>query len=346
VEQDNKLHFFKRIKVAIFNLEDYGKFLGESGYKAVKYFLLLILLFSCIFGFSKTFYINKGIKKVYNYINNELPSFEYNSNKLHFSQKVEAFDEEFKVKLFIDTDNISQDVIKNYKSRIYDEEWGLILLEDRMLIIYDNNDIVNETYSILNNIYELNFKDKNELIELLNSNNNNSIIFTYFIIITIVTFIFKIISTFFDLIMIAIFGYFVAIFCKIRFKWQAPTILAVYSLTLSIVLNAIYSLIYTFTGFEIRYFDAMYILLAYVYIIAAIFMIRTDIIRDATELQKIYEAQVQIAKEQEQVDEENNKEDENKEKKDTKDEENDKGKKEDDNNQPDVNNREPDGSEI
>ena len=90
MEQDNKLHFFKRIKVAIFNLEDYGKFLGESGYKAVKYFLLLILLFSCIFGFSKTFYINKGIKKVYNYINNELPSFEYNSNKLHFSQKVEA----------------------------------------------------------------------------------------------------------------------------------------------------------------------------------------------------------------------------------------------------------------
>ena len=42
MEQDNKLHFFKRIKVAIFNLEDYGKFLGESGYKAVKYFLLLI----------------------------------------------------------------------------------------------------------------------------------------------------------------------------------------------------------------------------------------------------------------------------------------------------------------
>ena len=56
------------MKVAIFNLEDYGKFLGEHGGKAVKYFLLLILLFSCIFGLSNTYYINSGINKMKNYI--------------------------------------------------------------------------------------------------------------------------------------------------------------------------------------------------------------------------------------------------------------------------------------
>ena len=345
MEQDKKLHFFKRIKIAIFNLEDYGKFLGESGFKAFKYFLLLILLFSCVFGFSRTFYINKGMEKLYNYIKNELPNFEFESNKLHFSQNVEAYDEEYKIKLFINTDeNITQETIHNYKSKIYDEEWGIILLEDNMLIIYNNDEMINESYKMLSNVENISLKNKNDLIQIIDSSNNSTIMITYFIVITIAIFIFKIISTFLDVVMIAVFGYFVAIFCKIRFKWQAPAILAIYSLTLSIILNAIYSLIYTFTGFEIRYFDAMYILIAYVYIVAAIFMIRTDIIRDTVELQKVYAAQAQISKEEQIDEEENNKEDENQKKKETKDEDNNKDENEE--KQPEVENREPDGSEI
>ncbi len=344
MEQDNKLHFFKRLKVAIFNLEDYGKFLGESGYKALKYFLLLILLFSVIFGFSKTFDIYKGINKLSNYVENELPNFEYSTGKLHFSQNVEAYDEDYKLKLFIDTKNDpNQNIVQNYKSKVYNEEYGLILLENKVILIYDGYELLNETYDSFNEKYDLSFKNKLDLIQLLKGNDTSIFLLTFFISISIATFIVKTISAFFDLVMIAVFGYFVALFCKIRFKWQAPAILSVYSLTLSIVLSAIYSLIYSFTGFEIRQFDVMYILLAYVYITAAIFMIRTDIIRDATELQKVYEAQVQIQKEQEQT---NEKEDENQKKKDDENESEHKDNDENNNEQPDINNREPDGSEI
>ena len=348
MEQDNKLHFFNRMKTAIFNLEDYGKFLGEHGSKAIKYFILLILLFSCVFGFSNSYYISMGINKMINYSINELPEFTLTDNKLDVSNIVDAYDEDYKFKLIIDTDsNISEDTINKYKSKIYSNGYGLIMLETKMIIMYDKSEMFEESYESLKNNYGIDISNKADFVQLLQNNNSNLTIITFFIIITIGTFIIKLISTIFDLIMIAVFGYFVALFCKIRFKWQAPAILSVYSLTLSIVLSAIYSIIYRFSGFEIRNFDIMYLLIAYVYIVAAIFMIRTDIIRDATELQKIFNEQEKIKEEKEKQDEENrdteDKEDKEKNKNNN---ENNEDKEDKNEENPDVNNREPDGSEI
>ena len=64
------------------------------------------------------------------------------------------------------------------------------------------------------------------------------------------------------------------------------------------ILRTIYFIINLLTTFEIKYFDVMYLLIAHVYIIASIFIIRTDIIKDATELKRIFEEQEKIKKEQ------------------------------------------------
>ena len=50
--------------------------------------------------------------------------------------------------------------------------------------------------------------------------------------------------------------------------------LAIYSLTLSIILSTAYSVVYSFTKFEIRYFDIMYMIIAFIYIVAAIMIMK------------------------------------------------------------------------
>ena len=88
----------------------------------------------------------------------------------------------------------------------------------------------------------------------------------------------------------------------------------VHSLTLPILLNALTILLYTFTGFKITYFDAMYMGIACIYIVAAILMIKSDVIKNQKELAKIIEEQLRIKMEMEKGKE--NKKQEEKEKED------------------------------
>ena len=81
--------------------------------------------------------------------------------------------------------------------------------------------------------------------------------------------------------------------------------LAIYSLTLSIILNLIYIVQYNFTGFEIPYFEMLYLLIAYIYIIAAILIIKTDLINQVMQLQRIQEEQKKISQENNEENEPN-----------------------------------------
>ena len=54
--------------------------------------------------------------------------------------------------------------------------------------------------------------------------------------------------------------------------------------------------VYGLTGFVINYFSVMYLLIAYVYIIAAILMIKYDLLKQRLELEKILEVQKKVNK--------------------------------------------------
>ena len=79
-----------------------------------------------------------------------------------------------------------------------------------------------------------------------------------------------------------------------------------------ILLNLIYILVNTFTGFTIQYFQWMYTTISYIYVIVAILIIKTDLINRQFELMKIIEEQEKVKEEiklqeEEQKDEEKNK---------------------------------------
>lgn len=349
-ESQKKIGFFKRIKIAIFKLEDYGMFLGERTSVALNFFLILILLISLIISIVSSYNFYKMSNTAYSYIQNELPNFKYENNFLKFEKNLEAYDYDYKFRLYINTDdNVSEDILKTYKENMYSDDLGLVLLKDKAIYIFDGN-VIEQTYQELFSDQYLgqlgiNFTNKQELVNSIQNIGFGTVINVYFVANFISIFINNVITNLGYLFVVAIFGYIAARFCGVRFKMSPMISLSVYSLTLSIILSGIYLVIYMLTGFIIKYFDVMYLLIAYVYIIAAILMIKYDLIKQSEELQKIIEVQKQVKKE---LNDENDKDSEKPELKEKnpeeKNKEDDKGTKEE---EPVVEeNREPDGSEI
>lgn len=349
-ESQKKIGFFKRIKIAIFKLEDYGMFLGERTSVALNFFLILILLISLIISIVSSYNFYKMSNTAYSYIQNELPNFKYENNILKFEKNLEAYDYDYKFRLYINTDdNVSEDILKTYKENMYSDDLGLVLLKDKAIYIFDG-DVIEQTYQELFSDQYLgqlgiNFTNKQELVNSIQNIGFGTVINVYFVANFISIFINNVITNLGYLFVVAIFGYIAARFCGVRFKMSPMISLSVYSLTLSIILSGIYLVIYMLTGFIIKYFDVMYLLIAYVYIIAAILMIKYDLIKQSEELQKIIEVQKQVKKE---LNDENDKDSEKPELKEKnpeeKNKEDDKGTKEE---EPVVEeNREPDGSEI
>ena len=100
-----------------------------------------------------------------------------------------------------------------------------------------------------------------------------------------------------DILLLGTFGYLTAIILRMHLKFSAMCKIATHSLTLPVLLNAIHILLQTFAQFEIKYFDVMYIGIAYVYIIAVILIIKADLIKNQQELTKIIQEQEKIRQE-------------------------------------------------
>ena len=271
--ENKKIGFFERIKLAIFKLEDYGMFLGERLSVAVKYFFLLILLVSIVTSIATTYTCSKMIKKFEVYAQNELPDFTFENANLKFSQNVDAYDNEFEFSFIADTNQeISKEIINNYKNKIV--KLGLILLSDKAIFVANNDYLEIEYTQLIKEIGDITITNKQDIINLLTPDTINYIIGNYFFVDVIGSYLYNIASVFLDVCVVAVFGWIASRFCGIYLKVIPVIQLSIYSLTLSLILSAIYSVTYVFTNFYIEYFDIIYLLIAYVYIIAAIFMVK------------------------------------------------------------------------
>lgn len=123
-----------------------------------------------------------------------------------------------------------------------------------------------------------------------------------------------------DAIIVSILGFLTSRLTRIRLKYKPIYVMSIYALTLPIILNCIYIVANTFTGFTIDYFQIVYNVIAYIYVITAILMIKTDFIEQQREIIKIVQEQRKVKYEQkEEKKEEKDKqpEDEDKDKEET-----------------------------
>lgn len=332
MEENKKIPFFKRILYSIKDFEKYQIFAFEKLTQALKYFLKFVIIYAIIVLISLAPSVIKELNSGIEYFKNEIPEFEFKENKLSMNSQelISLENKESSIILIIDTNTNEQAKIDEYTKKIGGYSNGILLLNDRM--IYKQGTSINTkmvTYEQLSNQVDLSDFTKQTIVDQINEIGNTKIN----IYISIMLFI-EIYTTYFieALIMaleIGLFGFIISRISGIKLKFVNCYNIAIYSLTLPTILNALAIALKMFLNFEIQYLDIMYMLIAYVYVIAAILMIKSDLIKRHIELMSI---QAQIKKEIE---------DRKKEKEETKEEE----KKEENEKKDDKKEKENDGDE-
>jgi protein MNN4 len=120
-------------------------------------------------------------------------------------------------------------------------------------------------------------------------------------------------TTLLDAILYSFLGYITGISVNLRIRYKNVYNVAIYSMTLPIILNLIYMIVNILTGYTIKYFSILYMAITCIYVIAAILIIRSEIIKKQIELSKILEEQEKVRQEIEEK-ERQKKEEEEKEK--------------------------------
>lgn len=345
LKDGEKISFFKRLKIAIFNLDEYGIFIEEKVRVAIKYIFIIVIFTSIVLSAFITAEYSKELDKGFNYFKNEFPSFRFEGTNLKLDNYVEGYDEEYNVKIIADTtEDLENEKVNEYLKQTKDASIAFIVLKDK--ILYRSYDIQNEyTYENLNSAFQIKDLTKDDVInQYYKMGGNRAVIITGSIVSFLVLTIENIIQLITYVLIVAFVGIIVGRICGIAMQYSVAINLAIYSLTVPVICEFVYAIILNLTGFEIKYFEIMYLMIAYVYIIAAILIIKTDLNKQAKDLMRIKSVEEQIKDElkKRELEEQEKKEKEDAEKKDSENKDN-KEKKNSKNKEP---NMEPDGSEI
>lgn len=303
MEKTKKIGFFKRFKMAIFELENYIEFINEKVSKSLMFSLKLAVILSLIMAISNAIYVYAKYNSPDNYLSEVIPEFTYENSELKIDENETKSDEKKQI----------AQVMKQVVPSV-------------------TNILGNGTYT------------KADLIHYVQENQKTIVGFGVTAI-----FIENILDMYIMWLMVAILtsfiGWIALVFLRIKMKYSKLFTLSIYASTLSVILTVIYTMLNAFAGVYIDMFDYLSILIAYIYITAVIYMIRSDLIKQQIELIRIATIQ---AEEKERLEREKEKEREQEREdepddvgSDSKEEE--KKKKESND---DICDDEPDGSEI
>lgn len=95
--------------------------------------------------------------------------------------------------------------------------------------------------------------------------------------------------TLIDVFTLSVFGLLTCWIARIKMNYKAVFNMSIFALTLSIILRLIYLGLNLLLGFEIKNFSIMYIAVSYISLAAAIFLIKSDVIKQQLELMRIIE---------------------------------------------------------
>lgn len=303
MEKTKKIGFFKRFKMAIFELENYIDFLNEKLSKSLIFSLKLVILLSFIMAVSNVIFVYAKYNSPDNYLNEVIPEFIYEKSELKIDENETKSDEKKQMA------QIMKQVVPSITNILGD---GTYTKADLIHYVQDNQKTIvgfGVTAIFIENILDL---------------------YIMWLMVAVLT---------------SFIGWIDLVFLKIKMKYSKLFTLSIYASTLSVILTVIYTMLNAFAGVYIDMFDYLSILIAYIYITAVIYMIRSDLIKQQIELIRIatiqaeekerLEREKEKEREQEREDEPDDVGSDSKEEEEKKKESND-----------DIGDDEPDGSEI
>lgn len=280
MEETKKISFLKRIKMSIFDLEKYNIFLNERVTKALKYFFKLLLVLVAIFSIATTIQFIQKIEMLFDYVRDEFPNFEYKEGILTVDSFVEAYDRTYDSKLIVDTSDVSEEKLISYNDSAEENSISAVMLKDKAIIRANGVSAELSYVELLDSVNITNLT-KETLVKKYNETGFmfqiGTSIFLYSFMVLYVQYLMIVLE---NVLIVALFGWIASKIISVKLKFSKAFTIAIYGLTLSNLINVVYSIIASFTTFEIKYFNLMYFLIGYIYMMAVIFMNKADLLSE------------------------------------------------------------------
>ena len=290
--EEAKIGFLNRIKKAIFKFDEYEKFVKESMGKAFGYLSKLIFIFSLIITITLIFVLKHNIRIFTTVLDREFPEFTVTNGTLtngtlHVS-KME--DDIIEYNYYVEDANLVitiNDTAENSTNTDYKN--SIELIKNKIILKY--NGFVREIP------YEDMELSKQIIIGYLQGSNLTLILCTIGFFTLLITFLVYFIVFLVDIITLAILGLIINILIRTQFKFQEIFKISVYSMTLPIILYLIYIVANIVTGVTIKYFEIAYNAISYIYLVTVLLIMKSDIIKNKQELQKVLDEEKKVKEE-------------------------------------------------
>lgn len=307
-EKVKKQGFFKKVWYSITKIERYPEMAAQGLGKAFSYICKVVAILAIIICFGSMYQAYQILQEGVAYLQNEFPEFSYSDGILSVDSEdpiTISAEDSYVGKAIIDTKTEDQQIVNQYISEIEQSGDGIVVLNNRVIVKTSSisGTISYEYDQMLNQVGITEF-NKQDLINYINSSQMYNFYISIFLTIFVYSFAMYLLTTLLNAVFLAVFGYLVTWIAKIRMRFVAVFNMAVYSLTLSTILNMMYIAINIFVPFAMEYFQVMYVTVAAIYLIAAIFLLKSEYIKRQAELMKLAEAQQIVRKELEQKEEE------------------------------------------
>ena len=351
--EKQELSFFKKLKMSVLDFDGYQSLAAERISRTIIYIVLLILIFSIIISVTYVYQFWSTINKAKDYINTEIAEIKYENYELSVIPKNEEKTIEInsgdagQPVIVINTESNSEEEINDSIDNIKSQENGILILKDRIIIKSElNSNTLEYSYKDISEKYNINKIDKEELINMLSGQEMITALAVFGLALVLYMFIVYVSNILIDIFVLSLLAYIVSRIAGLRLKYSAIYNIATYSLTLPLLLNILYFIVNALTGFTIQYFQIMYTAIASIYIITAILMIKSDVIKKQFELNRIIEEQARVREELKRKEEEKRQQEEQERKNKEREKENEKEekkKKREEKNENGKINKEPEG---
>lgn len=317
IEKTLKQGFFKKVWNSITKIEKYPDMASEGLGRAFTYICRIVAILAVILCLGTLYQTHQMLQEGMQYLKNEFPEFSYQEGILDVASEGKmtiSEDDSYVGRTIIDTKTQEEQVINQYISEIQDSGTGMIILKDK--VILKNKAVagtISYQYSELLGQMGITEFTKQNVIDYANSSQIIALYVSVFITIFLYSFIMYLLTTLSNAVFLSIFGYLTTWIGRVRMRFLAVFNMSIYALTLSIFLNMLYIAVNIFVDFNMEYFQVMYVAVAAIYLVAAIFLLKTEFVKQQIELMKIMETQEMVKREMEEKERQEKQEQEKKE---------------------------------
>lgn len=343
-----KRGFFPKVWDSITKIEKYPDMAAEGLGRAFTYLCKVVAILAIVLCLGMVYQTYHMLQEGIQYLQNEFPEFSYKDGVLNVSSEQPltiSEDDSYVGKTIIDTNAEEEQTENQYINEIEKSGSGMIVLKDK--VILKNGSVagtISYNYSELLGQMGITEFTKQSVIDYVNSSQVIALYVSVFITIFIYSFMMYLLTTLSNAVFLSVFGYLTTWIARIKMRFVAVFNMSIYALTLSVFLNMLYIAVNIFIDFNMEYFQVMYVAVAAIYLVAAIFLLKTEMMKQQAELMKIVEAQEIVRKEMEEKDRQEKQEQEKKERQ-KKDKEEEKKEKEHKKNEDKQDNNEGEGEE-